>query len=98
MFPEDAVTLAGTPAEFSLSSATGNTVTRIFCGTCGSPLFGKNSGMPGYMTVTLGTLDALDMLTPQVAVFARARRHWDVMDPAIATFDAQPGWKPADGV
>ena len=57
MFPEYAVTLAGTPASFSLSSDAGNTVTRLFCDICGSPLFGKNSRMPGFMTVTLGTLD-----------------------------------------
>jgi hypothetical protein len=98
MFPEGAITLTGTPAAFSLSSAAGNSVTRLFCGTCGSPLFGKNSGMPGFATVTLGTLDAPNMLTPQVAIFVRTRRQWDVMDPAIATFDAQSGWKPADGV
>ena len=46
------------------------------------------------MTVTLGTLDAPDDLTPEVAIFARRRYAWDVMDPALATFDAQRGWKP----
>jgi hypothetical protein len=32
------------------------------------------------------TLDAPDMLEPQVAIFARIRRGWDVMDPKISTF------------
>ena len=50
------------------------------------------------MTVTLGTLDAPDALVPQVAIFARSRRSWDTMDPHLAAFDAQPSWKPADGV
>ena len=98
MFPKDGVTLIGVPATFSLRSDSGSTVTRLFCGTCGSPLFGMNTGMPGFMTVCLGTLDASDALKPQVAIFTRTRRAWDTADAAIAAFDAQPNWRPADGV
>jgi hypothetical protein len=98
MFAEAGVSVEGDLATFDLLSEGGNTVTRLFCRTCGSPLFGRNTGMPGFLTVSLGTLDEPDSLTPQVAVFARTRRHWDVMDASLATFDSQPGWKPADGV
>ncbi len=98
MFAETGIRLFGAPAEFELTSAAGNTVTRLFCSTCGSPLFGKNSGMPGMMTVTLGTLDDPGALKPQVAIFARSRRHWDVMDESLPTYDTQPAWKPSDGV
>lgn len=99
MFPEAQVRLTGeAPAVYALASAAGNTVRRLFCGTCGSPLFGMNSGMPGFMTVTLGTLDRSDDLAAQVAIFARSRRAWDAPDAAVATFDAQPDWTPADGV
>lgn len=97
MFPEHAIRIAGEPTRFSLASEAGNSVTRLFCGTCGSPLFGMNTGMPGVMTVTLGTLDAPDGLAPHVAIFARSRRAWDAFDPTIATFDNQPDWKPDDG-
>ena len=101
MFPKDGVTLTGVPATFSLRGDSGATVTRLFCPTCGSPLFGMNSGMPQFMTVCLGTLDASDVsdaLRPQVAIFTRARRPWDETDAGVATFDAQPNWSPADGV
>ena len=98
MFAESNIRHSGKPATFAMTSEAGNIVTRLFCGTCGSPLFGKNSGMPGVMTVTLGTLDASDTLKPQVAIFARTRRAWDVMDESIATYDSQPGWKPSDPV
>jgi hypothetical protein len=50
------------------------------------------------MTVTLGTLDEPDPLTPQVAIFTRSRRQWDVIDTSVANFDAQPSWKPTDSV
>lgn len=99
MFPEAQVRLLGeAPAVYELESAAGNTVRRLFCGTCGSPLFGMNSGMPGFMTVAAGTLDQSDDLAPQVTIFARSRRAWDAMDGAVATFEAQPDWTPADGV
>lgn len=98
MFPEDSIAISGEPALFTLTSESGATVTRLFCGACGSPLFGRNTGMPGVMTVTLGTLDASDGLTPQVAIFARSRRAWDTPDPGVATFEAQPGWAPGDAV
>jgi hypothetical protein len=94
MFPEAQVRLSGDVAAYELMSEGGNTVRRLFCKTCGSPLFGMNSAMPGFMTVAVGTLDRPDDLEPQVAIFARSRRPWDAMDPALATFDAQPSWKP----
>jgi hypothetical protein len=98
MFPEDSVRLRGSPARYEMVAESGNTVTRLFCPACGSPLFGMNTGMPGFMTVTLGTLDASDALTPQVAIFTRARRSWDSPDPSVASFEAQPDWTPSDGV
>ena len=96
MFPEAQVRLWGPVATYALASDAGNQVTRGFCATCGSPLFGKNSGMQGFMTMTAGTFDRPDDLTPQVAIFARSRRTWDHVDPAVASFEAQPAWTPAE--
>ena len=98
MFSEDGVRLTGPTSTYDATSEAGATVTRLFCSLCGSPLFGRNTGMPGFMTVSVGTLDASDDLIPQVAIFTRSRRAWDAMDPALATYEAQPGWKPSDGV
>jgi len=54
--------------------------------------------MPGAVTVCVGTLDDPNCVTPQVVVFARSRRNWDLTDPELPTFDTQPDWKPEDGV
>lgn len=96
MFAKDGIRLSGPSASYSMSAESGNEVTRIFCGTCGSPLFGRNSGMPGFMTVSLGTLDASGDLAPQVVLFARSRRPWDIVDESLPTYEAQPDWKPRD--
>jgi hypothetical protein len=98
MYTESGIRIFGEPATYILQSEAGNTVTRLFCGTCGSPLFGKNTGMPGVMTVCMGTLDTSDGMLPQVEIFLRTQRDWDRPNPTIQTFDAQPGWKPEDGV
>lgn len=51
-----------------------------------------NTGMPGFVTVMLGTLDRSEGLSPQVAIYTRSKRSWDV--PAMQEFESQPGWKP----
>jgi hypothetical protein len=98
MFPSAAVRVVGDVAEHSLVAESGTTVTRTFCPKCASPLFGRNTGMAGVMTVSVGTLDDPDALSPQVAIFARTRPRWDVMDGSLPTFESQPRWKPEDGV
>lgn len=98
MFPSDRVSVQGDVSEYRIESETESVVTRTFCPKCGSPLFGRNTRMPGFTTVTVGTFDEPDNVTPQVVVFARTRRRWDLMDTTLPTFDGQPDWKPADGV
>ena len=98
MFAEDGVRISGNPATFSVTSESGNAVTRLFCGTCGSPLFGKNTGMPGFVTVTMGTLDTSDDLLPQVAIFTRTSMPWDTTSSSVQSYEAQPSWRPADPV
>ena len=98
MFKADKFRLTGRVAEYKLISEHGNVVTRVFCPACGSPILGRNDGMQGYVTITLGTVDDSSDLEPQVAIFARNRRPWDTMDESLAIFEAQPGWKPGDGV
>ena len=96
MFPESAVRMEGSIATFELVSEAGNRVTRLFCPTCGSPLFGKNTGMPGFITATAGTLDQSETLSPQVAIFARNRRAWDVMDLWLPSRRSRLGGQPKE--
>jgi len=98
MFPVDRFRMTGKVAQFKLRSDNGNEVTRVFCPACGSPIFGRNTAMEGFLTVSLGTVDDSSGFKPDVAIFARNRKPWDVIDESIQTYDAQPGWKPNDVV
>ncbi|PHS76663.1 MAG: aldehyde-activating protein [Rhodospirillaceae bacterium] len=96
MFPADKFKLSGPIAEYKYKSNNGNEVTRFFCPACGSPVFGRNSGAKDYVTVTLGTIDNSNEFEPQVVVFARNQKLWDVIEGNLPTFDAQPDWKPKE--
>lgn len=96
MYPLDSLTLDGEVSEYELISENGNRVTRVFCPNCGSPILGRNSGMEGFATLSLGTMDDSNDLVPGVTVFARNRKPWDAMDESVQTFDAQPAWDPGD--
>ena len=98
MFPVDLVDLRGTVAEYHYQAASGNAVTRVFCPRCGSPILGRNSGMPGHVKISLGVMDDAAGLMPQVVIFSRNRKSWDSPLPNVPTFDAQPDWTPERGL
>ncbi len=98
MFAASDVQLTGQYSEYSLEADNGNRVTKGFCPGCGSQIFGRNSGSPDYITISLGTFDDASAFTPQVVVFARNKMPWDVMDDTLPTFESQPAWNPDDGI
>lgn len=98
MFASGGFTLTGTVSEYALTSDNGNEVTKTFCPVCGSSLLGRNTAMEGFVTIGLGSFDDASKFEPEVTVFARNRKPWDIMDESLETHQAQPGWKPGDSV
>lgn len=94
MFRAEGITISGQPAEYRLTADSGAVVTRLFCRNCGSPLFGRNDRMSGFMTVAVGTLDNPGAITPQMILFIRNRPHWDAMDGTLPVFETQPEGRP----
>jgi hypothetical protein len=70
----------------------------MFCKPCGTPIFGKSTGMPGHMTALAGTLENSDDVAPNVAIYTRSRRSWDNVASDVVALESQPDWKPEDGV
>jgi len=56
MYSEKQFNLNGEVREYELTAENGTVVIRVFCPSCGSPILGKNTGMPGFVTISLGTL------------------------------------------
>ena len=97
MFSVDRFQISGNLGEYELTSDADSRVTRVFCPTCGSPIYGRNTAMPGFLTVSLGTLDDSSDFEPEVVIFARNRKPWDTMDESVETFETQPKWDPLQG-
>lgn len=87
MFPASSVEIQGTPSEYSFDPAPGVIDTRLFCSTCGSNVFGRNSAAPGMLSVSLGSLDDASALTPQGAVYVKQRASWDSLDENVRSFE-----------
>ena len=68
---DDLVVLQGEPRSFDHPTDSGNTMTKQFCGDCGSQLFGWSSGAGGAMKgIKVGTIDDASFVRPQIEVFA----------------------------
>lgn len=64
--------LAGEPKSFKSSPS----VTRTFCGTCGTALTWVGLGHPGRIDVTIGSLDDPNRFAPTRAVYRRHKVNW----------------------
>jgi hypothetical protein len=69
----------------------GNTVSRGFCPTCGTPIYSTNSGMPGMAFIRASSLDDPEIFRPQLVVYAKRAPSWD---PPVAGLPAFPGMPP----
>ena len=78
-YPEDYVAIGGEAREYSRPTDSGNTFTTGFCPTCGSTLYGRTSGFPGAVGVTMGTIDEPRLPVPVRSVYEQSRRHWVTM-------------------
>jgi hypothetical protein len=85
-YPADYVSFSGEVREFARATDSGNTYTTGFCPGCGSTLYGKPSGLPGVIGVTLGTIGEARLPVPARSVYEQSRHHWVAMPPATQGF------------
>jgi hypothetical protein len=66
---EDLEILQGSPKAFEHPADSGNTMTKEFCGDCGSQLFGHNSTGTGVKALKVGCIDDASFVAPQAEVY-----------------------------
>lgn len=64
----------GCASRFTRGSESGRSVTRCFCGVCGTSLWGETE--LGLVSVLAGTLDDPSVFKPNRAVFTAGAPHW----------------------
>ncbi len=66
---QDLVILQGATRSYQHTSDSGSTMTKEFCGDCGSQLFGRGSGSQGIRNVKIGSIDDAGAIRPSIDVF-----------------------------
>ena len=66
---EDLKVLQGETNTFQHSADSGSTMTKEFCGKCGSQLFGYGSSAAGVKNIKIGSIDDVGDIKPQIEVF-----------------------------
>jgi hypothetical protein len=95
VIPEDAFKVSGEVKFYDRPADSGNIVSRGFCPNCGSPVYSKNSGMPGMVFPRASSLDDPEIATPQMVVYASRAPSWDHVDPALPAFATMPAGGPS---
>jgi hypothetical protein len=60
----------------------GRTLSRHFCGQCGSPIYSQRNPDPGFVVVRAGTLDDSSGMKIATHIWTSRARPWDYIDPA----------------
>ena len=89
--PRTAFTITrGTPKSFALTAESGQTTARVFCGACGSPLFGLPGSAPDLVTVRVGSLDDPSEFRPDQDIYTASAQPWDYLNPTLTKFAKGP--------
>jgi hypothetical protein len=89
--PAAALHVTGRPRSYASKADSGNTVTRVFCGECGSTLWAWNSGMPDGRQLAAASLDDPTRFAPSLHVFAASAQPWDTIPVGALRFERMPG-------
>jgi hypothetical protein len=86
-FTIEDVIIRGDATCHNVESDSGYEMTRCFCPTCGSRMFGYNEQKPGIISIQVGCLDDHSWFTPQVVLYASKQEDWDITSDEVQTFD-----------
>lgn len=75
-YSAEAVTVSGTPKEFSRIAASGGTVRNYFCPDCGSTLYWTADNLPALIGVAVGAISDPGYPGPVRSVFERSKHAW----------------------
>jgi hypothetical protein len=88
--PTAALRIEGEPRSYAAKADSGSTVTRAFCGECGSILFAWSSRMPEGRQLAAASLDAPSQFAPTMHVFAASAQPWDAIPAGAVRFERMP--------
>jgi hypothetical protein len=82
--------IRGTPRSFEVIADSGFPTKRLFCGDCGSPLWGEPGVSPDIVTIRASSLDDPGAYQPTGDIYTSSAQPWDHMNPALPKFPQLP--------
>jgi hypothetical protein len=90
MMSED-IQFTGEVGAYDHKSDAGNTLTKNFCKSCGSPMYGTNTARAGMHALRAGVINEKDLIKPGVNVFCSSAIPSTPRDESLKAFDKMPG-------
>jgi len=88
--PRSAIKITGEVKYYDVKGESGHILSRGFCPTCGSRLFGKPAVMPEAMGIMAGSLDDSSGHRPAMDIYTASAQPWDYMNPELPKFPKMP--------
>ena len=83
----------GAPRRYVAAADSGNEITRVFCGDCGTPLYVQVATRPDIVGIRVTTFDDAGWFRPEANIFTKSAQPWDHFDPAIPLYETYPQGK-----
>jgi hypothetical protein len=88
--PRTAITITGEVKYYDVKGDSGHILSRGFCPTCGSRLFGKPAVLPELMGIMPGSLDDPSPHQPAMDIYTASAQPWDYMNPELPKYPKGP--------
>jgi len=90
--PADSLAVQGETKTYVDHGDSGNTVLRIFCPQCGSPVISdvQSPASASLRFIKAGTLDDPSWLAPGLHFWCRSKQPWVTIEPGVPQFPANP--------
>jgi hypothetical protein len=72
------------------ATRSGRTLSRHFCGDCGSPIYSERNPNPGFVVVRAGSLDDSDGMKITTNIWTESARPWTHIDPDTECHPGNP--------
>lgn len=61
---------------------------RVFCSHCGSPVYSRNTAIPGVLRLRIGLLDTPITDRPMAHIFASSHAEWETITDTLPQYEA----------
>ena len=82
--------LAGETSTYAKIADSGNTIERVFCPKCGTPVWWIGEGFPGLVVLTVSSLDSPEKVTPGRELWTDSAVSWCRIRDGIERFRGRP--------